>query len=91
MAHDPTLETSPRRPLSPAERQRRLRWRRKNAVTIARADLLPEHIDRLIGRRLITPEDADDPEKLGRALVKFVESPVTPLRSALLKGGRVQS
>ena len=54
--------------LSPAERQRRLRRRRKLGVLLAAVEVPLRLAERLVEAGLLREEDATDPKRLGEAL-----------------------
>jgi hypothetical protein len=54
---------------SSAERQRRLRYRRKHDLILAQAEMPVSLAEALIDAGLLFEEDASDPQALGDALV----------------------
>ncbi len=63
----------PTRPLTPAERQRRFRDRRKHNLLVARVEVPTSLAEAMIDVGLLSEEDASDPQALGGALVEAVE------------------
>ncbi len=61
------------RPLTDAERQRRLRDRRKHDLLLAKAEVPMLVADALIDAGVLSEEGASDPQALGRALVEAAE------------------
>ena len=61
-----------RLPQTGAERQRRLRYRRKHDLLVARAEVPSDLVGRLIDFGLLPEEAASDPKALGEALVAAV-------------------
>ncbi len=59
--------------LTSAERQRRLRYRRKHDLLLAKAEVPMLVADALIDTGLLSEEDASDPKALGGALVEAAE------------------
>ena len=59
----------PAKPRTPAQRQRRLRYRRKHDLLLAEAEVPMLVADALIDAGLLFEEDASDPQPLGGALV----------------------
>ncbi len=65
---------------SSAERQRRLRYRRKHDLILAQAETPVSLAEALIDAGLLFEEDASDPQALGGALVAAAKR--------LINGGR---
>ena len=59
--------------LTSAERQRRLRDRRKHNLLVARVEVPTSLAEALIDAGILFEEDASDPPALGRALVEAAE------------------
>ncbi len=70
----------PSRSATSAERQRRLRYRRKHDLLLAKAEVPMLVADALIDADLLSEEGASDPQALGGALVAAAER--------LINGGR---
>ncbi len=66
--------------LTSAERQRRLRDRRKHNLLVARVEVPTSLAEAMIDAGLLSEEDASDPQALGGALVGAAER--------LINGGR---
>ena len=61
------------RPLTPAERQRRYRSRKRDGMRLAQTDLNPDIVAGLVERGLISPEEAADPHCLGDVLADLAD------------------
>ncbi len=59
--------------LTSAERQRRLRDRRKHNLLVARVEVPTSLAEAMIDAGLLSEEDASDPQALGGALVVAAE------------------
>ena len=57
------------RPLTDAERQRRLRYRRKHNLLMARVEISAPLAEAMIDAGLLSEDAASDPQALGDALV----------------------
>jgi hypothetical protein len=66
--------------LTSAERQRRLRDRRKHNLLVARVEVPASLAEAMIDAGILFEEDASDPQALGGALVEAAER--------LINGGR---
>ncbi len=70
----------PAKAQTPAERQRRLRYRRKHNLFVARVEVPASLAEAMIDGGLLFEEDASDPQALGGALVAAAKR--------LINGGR---